>query len=60
MIGIATGLFLISLGGCSLFYLIKSFRDGGGATYGSTDSTASVQSGSSKSMGESQASATDM
>ncbi len=60
MIGIATGLFIISVGGCSLFYLIKSFRDGSASRFGSTDSTASVQSGSSKSGAESHASATEM
>lgn len=56
-IGVACGLFLVTLMGCVAFYWIKSSREVYGAVVGSTDSTASVQSGSSmRSDGESLAS----
>jgi len=55
-IGVACGCFILSILGCVLYYAIKSKRE----VYGSvaTDSTASVQSGSSM-RSESHASATD-
>lgn len=55
MIGIATGLFLLSLGFCTLFYMVKSCREVGGA-FSSSNSSASMQSGSSHSVVSSQAS----
>ena len=57
-IGAAIGLFIITVIGCVAFYWVKSSREVYGAVMGQTDSTASVQSGSSMRTqeGESQAS----
>jgi hypothetical protein len=60
-IGVACGLFLLVIFGCVIFYWIKSRREVYGAVMGQTDSTASVQSGSSmrSDVTESQASASE-
>jgi hypothetical protein len=57
-IGVACGLFVITILGCVTFYCIKSSRQVYGSVMGQTDSTASVQSGSSMRSAESTASAT--
>ena len=62
-IGVACGLFLLTILGCVAFYWVKSSREVYGAVMGQTDSTASVQSGSSmgsNSMSESHASGVSM
>ncbi len=56
-IGVACGVFLVTIGACVGFYWTKSAREIQGAVLGQTDSTASVQSGSSY-RSESHASAT--
>ncbi len=56
-IGVACAVFVATILGCVVFYWIKSAREIQGAVLGQTDSTASVQSGSSF-RSESHASAT--
>ena len=56
-IGVACAVFVATLLGCVVFYWLKSAREIEGAVLGQTDSTASVQSGSSF-RSESHASAT--
>lgn len=56
-IGVACGVFFVTVLGCVAFYWIKSAREIQGSVLGKTDSTASVQSGSSF-RSESHASAT--
>jgi len=57
-IGVACAVFVATILGCVVFYWVKSAREIQGAVLGQTDSTASVQSGSSF-RSESHASATE-